>query len=124
MADSANSTKRGHAAAARRRDQGDLRRRFGQRRSRQACSQHCRHAAFVKVPDALLATVKLAFGHSTVPQPTVEDVDIVLLAFEEALAFGAPERARGTDSYLISCWTCVHYLPYNFSVAIRQIRMP
>ncbi len=46
------------------------------------------------LPDALLATVKLPFDQSTVPQPTVEEhVDIVLRSFEEALAFVAPERA-------------------------------
>jgi predicted PurR-regulated permease PerM len=46
------------------------------------------------LPDALLATVKLPFDLSTVPQPTVEEhVDIVLRSFEEALAFVAPERA-------------------------------
>jgi len=46
------------------------------------------------LPDALLATVRLPFDQSTVPQPTVEEhVDIVLRSFEEALAFVAPERA-------------------------------
>jgi predicted PurR-regulated permease PerM len=46
------------------------------------------------LPDALLATVKLPFDQSPVPQPTVEEhVDIVLRSFEEALAFVAPERA-------------------------------
>ncbi|WP_075791154.1 AI-2E family transporter [Massilia putida] len=46
------------------------------------------------LPDALLATVKLPFDQSTVPQPMVEEhVDIVLRSFEEALAFVAPERA-------------------------------
>ncbi|MCS0580354.1 AI-2E family transporter [Massilia pinisoli] len=46
------------------------------------------------LPDALLATIKLPFDLSSVPQPTVEEhVDIVLRSFEEALAFVAPERA-------------------------------
>jgi len=46
------------------------------------------------LPDALLATVKLPFDQSPVPQPMVEEhVDIVLRSFEEALAFVAPERA-------------------------------
>jgi predicted PurR-regulated permease PerM len=49
------------------------------------------------LPDALLATVRLPFDQSTVPQPTVEEhVDIVLRSFEEALAFVAPERAPRT----------------------------
>lgn len=49
------------------------------------------------LPDALLATIRLPFDQSTVPQPTVEEhVDIVLRSFEEALAFVTPERtARG-----------------------------
>jgi predicted PurR-regulated permease PerM len=46
------------------------------------------------LPEALLATVKLPFDQSPVPQPTVEEhIDIVLRSFEEALAFVAPERA-------------------------------
>jgi hypothetical protein len=49
------------------------------------------------LPDALLATIRLPFDQSNVPQPTVEEhVDIVLRSFEEALAFVTPERtARG-----------------------------
>jgi hypothetical protein len=45
-----------------------------------------------RLPQALLATIRLADERSTVPVPLVErHVDMVLRSFEEALAFVAPE---------------------------------
>jgi predicted PurR-regulated permease PerM len=45
------------------------------------------------LPTVLLATIRLPFDRSTVPQAAIENhVDIVLRSFEEALAFVAPER--------------------------------
>lgn len=49
------------------------------------------------LPTVLLATIRLPFDRSTVPQSAIENhVDIVLRSFEEALAFVSPEStARG-----------------------------
>jgi predicted PurR-regulated permease PerM len=47
----------------------------------------------VRLPDALLAALRLADERSTVPPSIVDShVDIVLRSFEEALAFVVPER--------------------------------
>jgi NADP-dependent 3-hydroxy acid dehydrogenase YdfG len=54
-----------------------------------------------RVPQALLATIRLPDERSTVPQTLVErHVDMVLRSYEEALAFAAPER-RGTPKNAI-----------------------
>jgi predicted PurR-regulated permease PerM len=50
----------------------------------------------VRLPDALLAALRVTDARSTVSMSIVEKhVDIVLRSFEEALAFAAPERAPG-----------------------------
>jgi hypothetical protein len=45
------------------------------------------------LPTVLLASIRLPFDRSTVPQDAIENhVDIVLRSYEEALAFVTPER--------------------------------
>jgi predicted PurR-regulated permease PerM len=51
-----------------------------------------------RVPHALLATIRMADERSTVAASLVErHVDMVLVSFEEALAFVAPNARRATD---------------------------
>jgi predicted PurR-regulated permease PerM len=52
-----------------------------------------------RMPHALLATIRMADERSTVPLALVErHVDMVLVSFEEALAFVAPNARRATDA--------------------------